>query len=70
MPEYYADPPQVCNICDGPFDGIMIDGTTKPYGTWANMCAACFHEHGYGLGTGKGQQYTQQEDGRWLKTGG
>lgn len=31
-----------------------VDGRTKS-GRWANMCPACFTEHGVGLGTGKGQ---------------
>lgn len=49
--------------------GEFYDGRTK-MGPWANMCPRCFKRFGSGLGTGRGQRYTLQADGRWLKTGG
>jgi hypothetical protein len=33
----------------------MVDGKTV-MGPWANMCEACFTEHGVGLGLGRGQR--------------
>jgi hypothetical protein len=69
-PRYWTgDAPAQCDICNGGFASVFIDGRTKT-GQWANMCRQCFHLYGVGLGTGKGQSYAQQNDGRWLKTGG
>lgn len=47
----------------------FIDGKTK-VGPWAIMTPESHAAIGMGLGLGKGQQYTRQEDGRWLKTAG
>jgi len=37
------------------------------WGPWANMCCDCHARCGEGVGTGKGQLYEKQTDGRWLK---
>jgi len=66
---YWAGDPVECDICNKPYKNMMYDGKTQ-FGGWANMCQPCFNRYGTGLGTGKGQRYTKQEDGRWLKTGG
>lgn len=48
----------------------IIDGKTK-YGPWALMTPKSFKKHGVGkLGTGYGQRYKKQKDGKWLKTEG
>jgi hypothetical protein len=53
-----------------PFKNIMIDGKTKN-GMWALMTEQSFRNYGYGLlGTGWGQMYEKQPDGRWLKIKG
>jgi hypothetical protein len=53
-----------------PYKNIMIDGKTKN-GQWANMTEQSFRNYGYGqLGTGWGQMYEKQPDGRWLKIKG
>jgi hypothetical protein len=49
----------------------FIDAPT-PRG-WAKMTPENWELHGLrpvGLGLGRGQRYTRQPDGRWLKTGG
>jgi hypothetical protein len=52
------------------YDGTMIDGRTK-HGPWANMTEKSWLLQGCGrLGTGHGQKYKQQPDGRWLKVEG
>lgn len=75
---YYMSPaPMTCDLLGtipGLHDDIgkhgeFVDGRTQ-MGPWANMCMTCHRRHGVGLGTGKGQRYTRQADGRWLKTGG
>jgi hypothetical protein len=53
-----------------PYKNIMIDGRTKQ-GPWANMTLTSWRIHGCGmLGTGNGQKYKKQSDGRWLKIEG
>ena len=53
-----------------PYDKLMIDGRTKQ-GPWANMNEHSWRVHGVGkFGTGYGQLYEKQPDGRWLKIKG
>jgi hypothetical protein len=53
-----------------PYSNIMIDGKTR-IGPWANMCEESWRTYGVGkLGTGYGQKYQKQADGRWLKVEG
>lgn len=74
VPKYWTGPPGECDFRN-PGDGlehqmsVFVDGRTK-HGPWANMCERCFVKHGVGLGTGSGQKYARQVDGRWLKTEG
>lgn len=69
LPVYYAGDITHCDICEKEVGKVMYDGMTV-HGPWANMCQLCFSRYGSGIGVGKGQRYTKQEDGRWLKTGG
>lgn len=62
--------PDSCQICSRPFGGTMYNARTSPLGPWANMCRACFVASGGQLGTGYGQEYERQRDGRWLKVAG
>jgi len=53
-----------------PIDGEFIDGKTR-FGPWAIMSPSAWKNNGVGkLGTGYGQRYKKQEDGRWLKVEG
>lgn len=53
-----------------PITDEFIDGITH-YGSWALMTPRMWHINGYGkLGTGYGQRYKKQEDGRFLKVEG
>jgi hypothetical protein len=47
----------------------FIDGATA-MGPWAIMAPRSFRQYGRGLGTGRGQRYEKQADGRWLKVEG
>jgi hypothetical protein len=58
--------PDVCQVCDAPLASRFVDGRTM-WGPWANMCCDCHARCGEGVGTGKGQLYEKQTDGRWLK---
>ena len=67
--------PESCDICHVDLipayteGGTFIDGATK-FGRWAFMCPTCHNWHGVGLGTGRGQKYQRQPDGKWIKTEG
>ncbi len=58
-----------CQLCNGPYNKTMYDANLRGVG-WGNFCHSCFTDHRGTLGTGRGQKYTKQADGRWLKVGG
>jgi hypothetical protein len=58
--------PTDCDICHRQIKKIFVDGATRQ-GPWGNMCLPCHSAFGVGLGTGKGQRYELQRDGRWAK---
>ena len=66
---WIGSPPDACDICAAVLVGIFIDGRTR-MGPWANMCNTCHRQYGCGLGTGCGQKYQLQDDGRWMKVAG
>lgn len=59
-----------CQVCGRPLDGTMYDVALGPGAPWGNICKRCFVEYGCSLGTGFGQEYKLQKDGRWLKVKG
>lgn len=61
--------PDRCDLCGTRLIESFVDGKTR-MGPWACMCGACHAGHGIGFGTGRGQGYTKDDAGRWLKTGG
>lgn len=61
--------PTACDIDGTVIKDNFVDGRTRR-GPWANMCLSCHRTQGVGLGTGKGQHYKKQGDGRWLKVEG
>jgi len=66
---YWCGPLEpVCQISNKPYDGVMYDANT-PLG-WANICQEVFDRYDCKLGTGFGQKYELQVDGRWLKVSG
>lgn len=50
-------------------EDTFIDGATV-MGPWAIMTPSSHAVNGCGIGTGRGQRYERQEDGRWKKTAG
>lgn len=71
MTYWLSPPPEKCDTCDGPIGRVFYDAKTR-MGPWGCLCATCFTlGPGLGkLGTGLGQEYKKQADGKWLKTGG
>lgn len=69
-PVYHANPPLGCDVCHSPIGDDLFDAKIKPTGYWGNLCRQCFEFRGVGLGTGRGQHFKRQSDGRYLKVGG
>jgi hypothetical protein len=68
--KYWETPLGVKDNFGDTYVGVMIDGKTK-MGPWANMTPTSWKRYGIGrLGTGYGQKYHRQADGRWLKVEG
>ena len=67
---YWAGDPGPEDDFGDTYANIMIDGKTVN-GPWANMTPRSWRRYGCGqLGTGYGQKYEKQSDGRWLKVEG
>ena len=66
--QYWQGEPGLCDLDGQDFYGVMFDANVG--GRWGNICQACFTKYGCTLGTGSGQKYEQQYDGRWLKVAG
>lgn len=70
MPNYWTGkPPAKCDVYGTPITDTFIDGATR-MGPWANMHPDTHADVGLGLGTGRGQKYQRQLDGRWMKVEG
>lgn len=69
MAVHYVNPPAVCDNCRSPINSTFYDARTHG-GAWGNLDQKCFDAIGVGLGTGRGQKYEKQPDGRFLKTAG
>ena len=55
---------------DRPYGTTMYDAKTV-FGPWACMSEESYRKSGIGrLGTGLGQKYEKQTDGKWLKVDG
>lgn len=66
MAKYWnGSTPKECNLCKASIKDDFIDGRVRGM-SWAIMCPGCHTKYGVGLGTGKGQRYQLQEDGKWL----
>lgn len=69
QPVYWSGPVQCDLNRKHELKTTMYDAKSI-YGPWGTMCAECFPRYGIGLGTGKGQKYEKQEDGKWKKVEG
>jgi hypothetical protein len=60
--------PRYCDLCGRSILTQFVDG--KCGSIWAFMDLTCHKQYGIGYGTGKGQLYMKDVDGRWEKTKG
>lgn len=61
--------PDDCNLCGCIFGRVFSDARIPGHG-WGLVCHPCAQAHRVQYGTGLGQQYRRQPDGRWLKVQG
>jgi hypothetical protein len=64
-------PPQRCDACGAALDAEFSDMKSR-LGSWGNFCPTCARSNITlrRYGTGFGQRYAKQADGRWLKVEG
>ena len=67
--KYWLSPVGEKDDFGSPIDDIMYDAKST-MGPWGLMSPKSFRQYGVGLGTGLGQKYEKQADGKWLKTDG
>lgn len=72
QPVYWASPvPTECQVTRRAIDGEFVDGVVPAFSrSWACWHPQEFTRRGGKYGTGNGQLFTRQADGRWLKTRG
>lgn len=58
-----------CQVTGEKLEDVMYDAMVMS-GRWANIGQTAFDKYGCQLGTGLGQKYERQEDGRWLLVAG
>lgn len=70
-PVYWLSPVPGWDDFGRPIHDRFYDAATND-GPWAIMAPDSYYEHARydDLGTGKGQRYELQPDGKWLKTKG
>ena len=62
--------PTECQLSGRAIDDEFVDGTVPGMRPWANWHPREFVRRGGTYGTGRGQLFTRQADGQWLKTKG
>lgn len=68
-PKYWMGDVGEADDFGDPITDTVIDGATWR-GPWAIMTPKSHRAYGCGFGTGQGQKYEKQADGRWLKVEG
>ncbi len=66
---WLGEPPAKDDITQQPIVNVFIDGATI-FGLWGIMLPKTHKTYGRGLGTGRGQRYERQADGRFKKVEG
>jgi len=65
-----ANLPDKCQLSGKAIRTEFVDGRVPGISSWAIMEPGYFRQIGGTLGTGRGQRYRKQSDGRWLKVEG
>lgn len=67
---YMGTPPANCDLCGEDITDKFYDAHVPRYGQWGNVCPGCFASERCATGTGAGQEYTKNADGKFIKTAG
>lgn len=67
---YHANPPKSCDLCKAPIAEEFSDAFVPLYGMWGNVGPECVKDAEIRYGTGLGQRYVMQDDGRYYKVEG
>ena len=67
---WLGEVPTHCQMSGTPIRNVFVDGRIPGSSTWAIMSLGYFRKNGGHIGIGRGQVYTKQEDGTWVKTDG
>jgi hypothetical protein len=67
---WMSEIPTHCQLSGRKITKRFVDGRAPGRSSWACMHPDYFRQIGGNLGTGNGQLYVRQDDGRWLKTEG
>ena len=65
----HANPPKTCDLCPNSITTEFSDARHSS-GRWGNFCPPCSKSQGIRYGTGLGQRYKKQADGKFLKVEG
>jgi hypothetical protein len=65
-----GETPTHCDLTGIEIKNCFVDGRVAGKSGWAFMSPEGHAAYGVGLGTGLGQKYQRQPDGRWLKVEG
>lgn len=67
---WLSDVPDACQLSGRKIITEFVDGRVPGMSSWAIMAPDYFRGIGGTLGTGRGQHYRKQANGRWLKIEG
>ena len=63
----FATPPKSCDLCKDDITDSFTDAMIPRYRQWGNVCPSCAKSEGVTLGTGRGQCYVRNADGKYYK---
>lgn len=67
---YMGTVPANCNLCGADIEDKFYDAFIPAYGQWGDVCPECFKRERCATGTGAGQEYSKNADGKFVKTAG
>ena len=66
----HLNPPKSCDLCGAKITDEFSDARHPRLGRWGNFCPSCSTDIGVIYGTGYGQRYRLNADGKFEKAEG
>lgn len=66
----YLNLPSECQLCSANITTDFVDAKIPRFGRWGNVCLDCASAEDVKYGTGHGQQYQLQSDGKFHRVKG